>query len=144
MANLPIHWIEVRTYSHATEDEARVARALDFVCPGGALDREVLEGHFGNPLIRLTRRVDEGKAIRALWERWAAFSLPMALGAELDARVDEDGILHFRLDKQAAYRETLALAKDADVIDVRIKLMAFPAKAEEARRVARSILSEDR
>jgi len=54
--------------------------------------------------------------------------------------VDEEGILHFRLDKQAAFEERLALAKDADAIDVRLKLIAYPAKAEEAKRIARSIV----
>ncbi len=142
MANLPIRWLEARTYCHATEDEDRVTRALDSACGSGETSREVLEGHFGNPLARLTRRVVDGKAIRALWERWSAAGLFDVIGRDLEARVDEDGILHFRIDKQAAFQERIALATDADAIDVRVKLMAFPAKPEEARRVARSILSE--
>src|SRR5438093_306164 len=59
-----------------------------------------------------------------------------------EASLDEDGVLHFRLDKQAAYREHLELAKDSDPIDVRLKLIAYPAKPAEARRVAHSILAE--
>src|SRR5437879_1310758 len=55
MAKLPIRWIEARTYRHATEDEGRVGRALDFAVPGGTPAREVLQGHFGNELVRLTR-----------------------------------------------------------------------------------------
>ncbi len=97
MAKLPIHWIEARTYAHATEDEARVSAALAFALPEGESVREVLEGHFGN-------------------------------------------VLDFRLDKQAAFLERWALAKDSDAIDVRLKLVAYPAKPEIARRVARSIL----
>src|SRR6266566_623911 len=103
MAKLPIHWIEARTYAHATEDEARVSAALAFALPEGESVREVLEGHFGNVLVRLTRRIEDGKSIRAIWERWS-------------------------------------LAKDSDAIDVRLKLVAYPAKPEIARRVARSIL----
>ncbi len=140
MAKLPIHWIEVRTYSHATEDETRVSAALAFVLPEGQSVREVLEGHFGNVLVRLTRRIEDGRSIRATWERWSTAGLPQSLESDVDARVDEDGVLHFRLDKQAAFQDRWALAKDSDAIDVRLKLVAYPAKPEIARRVARSIL----
>ncbi|HEX9340369.1 MAG TPA: RNA-binding domain-containing protein [Thermoplasmata archaeon] len=141
MAKLPVRWIEVRTYCHATEDEARVAQALDAVCPVGETVRESLEGHFGNPLLRLTRRVDDGKAIRSVWDRWTAAGLPQDIGRDLESRLDDDGILHFRIDKQAACLEKLALARDADTIDVRLKLMAFPAKRDVAKEVARSVLA---
>lgn len=142
MAKLPIRWIEARTYCHATEEEERVVHALAFACPGGAASREVLEDHFGNPLLRLTRRLEDAKEIRATWEHWAAGGIASAIESDVDARVDDEGILHFRLDKQAAFRETLVLAKDSDTIDVRLKLVAFPAKAEEVRRVARALLTE--
>ena len=141
MAKLPVHWIEARAYCHATEDEARVAQALDAACPAGETARESLEGHFGNVLVRLTRRVEEGKAIRSVWERWTAAGLLENVARDVESRVDDDGILHFRIDKQAAYLEKLALAQDADTIDVRLKLMAFPAKREVARQVARSVLA---
>src|SRR5438132_9978776 len=93
MAKLPIRWIEARTYRHATEDEGRVGRALDFALPGGTPAREVLQGHFGNELVRLTRRLEENPSIRTAWERWTAAGLLEALATEADARVDEEGIL---------------------------------------------------
>ena len=142
MANLPIRWIDARTYCHSTEDEARVAQAIDFACPGGELTREPLEGHFGNSLIRLTRRVDDAKSIRVTWERWNVAGLANAISRDVDARVDEEGVLHFRLAKQAAFQERFELAKDSDSIDVRLKLISYPAKPEQARRVARSIIPE--
>ncbi|MCI4371516.1 MAG: hypothetical protein L3J78_02600 [Thermoplasmata archaeon] len=141
MANLPIRWVEARTYCHSTEEEERVATALAFACPGGEVTREVLEGHFGNPLVRLTRRLENGKLIRAVWDRWSAEGLTDSIGQDVDARIDQEGILHFRLDKQEAFQERLALAKDSDIIDVRLKLIAYPAKPEEARRAARLILA---
>jgi RNA binding exosome subunit len=141
MAKLPIRWIEGRTYCHATEDAARVQRALDFAVPGDPPEREGLRGHFGNDLVRLTRRLEGSASIRATWERWTAGGLLERLATQADARVDEDGVLHFRLDKQAAFEERWSLATDADTIDVRVKLLAYPAKPEEARRVAKSILA---
>jgi len=142
MADLPIRRIEARTYCHATEQEDRVTAALVFAVPEGETSREGLEGHFGNPLVRLTRRVEKRPAIRVVWEHWSVAGLPSAIARDLEARLDEEGVLHFRLDKQAAYMERLELAKDADPIDVRLKLIAYPAKPAEARRVAHSILAE--
>lgn len=144
MADLPIRRIEARTYCHATEEEERVAAALLFAVPEGVTSREELEGHFGNPLVRLTRRVEKRPGIRAVWEHWSAARVPAAIARDVEARLDEEGVLHFRLDKQAAYQERFELAKDADPIDVRLKLIAYPAKPAEARRVAQSILPEAR
>ena len=140
MTKLPIHWIEARTYRHSTEEESRVEQALGFALPAGQSRREALEGHFGNPLIRLTRRIGDASSIRSVWERWSNAGLPSAFASEVDARVDEEGILHFRLDKQEAFQERLVLATNPDAIDVRVKLVAFPAKPDVARRVAHSIV----
>lgn len=142
MASLPIRWAEGRTYCHATEDEGRVEAALAFAFPEGSSSREPLQGHFGNPLVRLTRRIEDRPSIRALWAKWSAAGLPDRIRDDIAARVDEDGVLHFRLDKQAAFRERLELAKEADAIDVRVKLIAYPAKPEEARRAARALFTE--
>jgi len=140
MVSLPIRRIEAHTYCHATEEEERVATALAFACPEGETSREPLEGHFGNPLVRLTRRVEKAAAIRTVWERWTAARLPAWIVKDVEARIDEDGFLHFRLGKQAAYREALEVAGDSDAIDIRVKLIAYPAKPEEIRRVAQSVL----
>ncbi|OLD91751.1 hypothetical protein AUG86_00385 [Euryarchaeota archaeon 13_1_20CM_4_64_14] len=142
MADLPIRRIEARTYCHATEEEERVATALALAVPEGVASREQLEGHFGNPLVRLTRRVEKRPAIRAVWSHWAAAGVPSAIARDIEARLDEDGVLHFRFDKQAAFRERLELAGDSDPIDIRLKLIAYPAKPAEARRVAHAILAE--
>ena len=57
MARLPIHWIEARAHCHATEEEGRVLQALNTACPGESLSREVVRGHFGNPLVVFRRRL---------------------------------------------------------------------------------------
>ena len=142
MADLPIRRIEARTHCHATEEEERVATALAFAVPEGVAAREELEGHFGNPLVRLTRRVEKRPAIRAVWSSWAAAGSPSAIARDVEARIDDEGVLHFRLDKQAAFLDRLELAHDSDPIDVRLKLVAYPAKPAEARRVAHAILAE--
>lgn len=143
MADLPIHWILARTYGHATEVETRVAQALDEACPGPAPERRWLAGPYGAPLVVLSRRLGRKEAIAEAWGRWADAGIPRALVPTLDARIDADGILHFRLDKQRAFQGTLALADTADAIDVQVKLKAFPARAEVVRSVARTLTGAD-
>lgn len=131
-----------RAYCHATEDEDRVVHALDSVCPAGEDQRDVLEGQFGNPIVRLVRRVDDSKDVLRAWEIWEKAGLIDAIRPQVDARTDKEGILHLRIDKQRAFEGTLAPAKDEDSIDVRVKLKAYPAREEEIRRVVRALVAE--
>lgn len=140
MPALPILWIEVRAHCHATEDEGRVGQALAFVAAGGSLARSTVEGHFGNPIVRLVRRLEHRRELEDTWSRWSAGGVPASLAADLPRRLDADGVLHFRLDKQAAYQGSFAPSLDADALDVGVRLVAHPAKPEAFLRVARSLL----
>jgi RNA-binding protein len=140
MANPPIHWITARVYCHATEDEDLVRRALDNIVPAASEERQVLEGQFGGPLIVLTRRVSASPEVAETWNRWAAAGLIDRIRESVDQRLDSEGVLHVRLDKQAAFGGVLALATGTDVVDVQAKLKAFPARQDILRRVAREVV----
>jgi RNA binding exosome subunit len=142
MASLPIHWIAARTYCQVTEEEDRVVKALDTTIIGGAAGRDALEGQFGNPVVVLMRRVERAEGLRATWARWREAGLLAALKDDLEARLDADGILHFRLDKESAFAGALTPARGTDPIDIQVKLKAYPASPEEVRRVARSLMEE--
>lgn len=142
MPSLPIRWILARTYCQATEDEARVDAALDAAVRGGKTSRDRRTGQFGNPVLVLSRRLDTAEDLRAAWRRWGEAGILGALVADLEARLDDEGVLHFRLDKQDAYEGRLILHRDADTIDVQVKLKAYPAKPAEIRRVARILVAE--
>lgn len=136
MVSLPVHWIEARTYCHATEEVSRVARALETACPGGTVRREAYEGQHGNPILLLEHRLEDGEEMRQVWERWRDAGVLEALRSDVSARVDDEGILHFRLDKQRAFEGKLALVREGDAIDVRVRLKAFPAKPDAFQRIA--------
>lgn len=142
MASLPLRWIHARTLCQATEEESRVAQALHAVLPGGETTRDSVEGQHGNPVVILTRRLESSGELRSAWERWTHAGLVEALRPALESRVDDEGVLHFRVDKQRAYQGKLALAGEADAIDVQVKLKAYPAKPQEIRRVARLLVME--
>lgn len=142
MASRPIHWVLVRVYVHATEEEDRVRQALDVVCPGGETRREVLEGQHGNLITHLLRRVEDSGTIAATWAAWERSGIVAGLRDRLEERIDEDGILHFRAGKQEAFAGTAVLAADpeGDTLDVQVKLKAFPARPEEIRRTAHALV----
>jgi len=142
MASLPIHWIMARVYCQATEEAERVVQALDTAIPGATETREKLEGEFGNPVLVITRRVDRSEGIRSVWDRWQAANVVQGLREGLESRIDEDGVLHFRIDKQAACAGGLTPARGADAIDIQVKLKAYPAKREEILKVARGLVAE--
>lgn len=143
MASLPIHWIQARTYCQATEVEERVGTALDGAARGGEGTRDRVEGQFGNPVLILTRRIERAADIRGSWQRWREARLLSELERDLVTRLDDDGILHFRVDKQAALQGTIRLAGSGDAIDIQVKLKAYPANRKEIEKVARALLAED-
>ena len=140
MASLPIRRIVARVFCQATEEEDRVKHALGIALPAGAEGRDRVEGQFGNPVVILTRTAERAEEINAAWARWREAGLLPALLGTLERRLDEDGILHFRLEKEAAYGEQLVLADCSDSIDIQVKLKAYPAKPAEIHRVARALL----
>lgn len=142
MSSLPIRWIAARAYCQATEEESRVGEALQAVVSGGAASTERVAGQFGNTVLVLSRRADHADEVRATWSRWREADLPRDLLPDLEGRLDDDGVLHFRLDKQDAAAGRLQLRRSADAIDVQVKVKAYPAKREEIQRVALAMLSE--
>lgn len=142
MASLPIRWVAARAYCQVTEDEARVTEALTVVVSGGTASEERLEGQFGNPVVVLSRRADHARDLRETWGLWARANLPRDLLRDLEGRLDDDGVLHFRLDKQEAAQGRVRLQREADAIDVKVKIEAYPAKPDVVRHVARALLSE--
>lgn len=142
MASLPIRWILARTHCQATEDEPRVVAALDVALPGGQTSKDRLVGQFGNPVVVLARRLEKAEDMRAAWRRWDEAGVLAEMREDLEGRVDENAVLHFRLDKQEAAQGRIALVRDGDAIDVQVKVKAYPARPEEIRRVARSLVME--
>lgn len=141
MGSLPIWWIVARTYCQATEEETRVASALDASVSGGEGTREALDGQSGNPVVVLERRLERSEEVRATWERWSAAGLVATLRDRVEERLDDDAVIHFRIDKEEAFQGTLVLAREGDTIDIQVKVKSYPANPVEIRRVARQLVS---
>ena len=132
MASPPFHYVEVRAFSYVTEDEQRVENALRALLPEEVeLDRAESEGHYGDPILVLSTRVEDEDAVETVLDRLGR--LPEAereqLAAELDERVDEDCNLFVTLDKQAAATGEVRLGEG---LALRGKVEAYPATRERA------------
>lgn len=140
MSSVPLHYVELRTFRYATEDTERVEAALrTFLPEDAAVERAASEGHYGDPIVVLSVRLEKAADVRAVLE--AVESLPPEeadrLRSELPARVDEDCNLYVTFDKQAAAGGEVRLGEG---ITLRGKVEAYPARREAAVENARGLL----
>ncbi|SEH64748.1 hypothetical protein SAMN05192561_1205 [Halopenitus malekzadehii] len=142
MARVPLHYVELRTFCYATEDEKRVTAALETFLPeDAAIDRVENVGHHGDRIVVLSARVETADEMRHVLDRLADLEAIDRVIDELGERVDENCSLFLRLDKQAAFRDDVRLG---DGITLRGKVEAYPAKREAAVENARELLERHR
>jgi len=140
MSSLPLHYVDLRAFSYATEDEQRVAEALRYYLPEETeLDRASTEGFHGDRIVVLSARVERANDVRVVLRRLAEFEGIEGVVEELDERVDDNCAFHLTLDKQAAYRGEVALG---DGLVLRGKIEAYPAKKEIAVANLRELLAD--
>jgi RNA binding exosome subunit len=124
---MPIAYIDVSFFAHATEDEAKVIEATRHLLPPSQLEnidfsKTNLQGHHGNPIALFETKIKEKEIVKAVAE-----NLSSNLGVldketllrEISLHV-EKGSLYLRFDKQAAYKKTFKLGV-ADPIRVRLR-----------------------
>lgn len=126
----------------ATEAEERVREALSIFVPLDSITAIAAEGHFGNDIkiLEATLKRKDGLAFfRILREQLPREEL-VKLRREMSSRVDDECHFHLRLDKQAAYKGTVRLTDSKDAIDVTAFIATYPARREEAIRIAGELL----
>ena len=139
MGAVPLHYVDLRAFAYATEDEPRVERALRTYLPEAAsIDRVETTGHHGDRIVVLTARVETADEVRYVLDRLRELEDFEAVLDELDDRVDEDCSFHLSLDKQAAYRGTVRRGRG---IQLRAKVEAYPARRPAAVENARAALT---
>ena len=139
MAEVPFHYIDLRAFCYATEDDKRVEEALRAYLPEEfEIERATSEGHHGDRILVLSARVENADEMRHVLSKVAELPDADRLLDELDDRVDDNCSLFLRLDKQSAYRGAAELGKG---ITLRAKVEAYPAKKEQAVENAREALS---
>jgi hypothetical protein len=142
MPRVPFHYIDLRTFCYATEDEKRVEDAIRAFLPEEfELDRMENTGHHGDRIVVLSARVENADEMRHILDRLAELDDIDRVIEELDERVDDNCSFFLRLDKQAAFQDEIRLGPG---ITLRAKVEAYPAKHEAAVENAREALEQSR
>ena len=129
----PIKSAEISVFSHATEDEEKVKKAITNLIPGKEIiiEESKLSGHFEDPIILFTSKIENRKEaselLALIYKRLSSVDR-LQIDSDLVDRVDEAGVIYFRIDKQKAYFGRVVL-NDADPIRIKLK-MQLPHKAD--------------
>lgn len=130
MASVPFHYVDLRAFCYATEDEKRVEDALRTYLPEEfPIERAETEGYHGDRILVLSARVETADDVRHVLSRLRGSADLERVEAELDDRVTENCELFLTLDKQAAFHGDVSLGEG---ITLRAKVEAYPAKKAAA------------
>jgi RNA-binding protein len=106
----PIGYIDIRVFSHATENPTKVETATKNLFPTELTEdlvfqKTALSGHHSNPIIILTAQLKDRKLLPSALQKLGA-SLSALDKEQLDEEIKlhlEKGNLYLRFDKQAAF-----------------------------------------
>ncbi len=138
-----VHNIALETFLYPTEDLKKVRKALSLVLPEKAkLKTEDVESFYGPKIAKLTFWTDKAADIKAMLQK-----ITSSLSKEdhetivntLDERMDENGALFLRFNKQKAYSGKLVLDYKGDSIKTTVKIASFPANLNNMRYNAKII-----
>ena len=153
-----IHYISLRVSAQATEDPKKVRSAIGLFLPpaedesklkgSDIISEYVTSGYYGNKIILMEAELHKKKhtqyVIDLIRQRLGKQEM-LQLVKQVHLRVDDDCNLYIRFNKQQAFQGKLVMTNTSDVVLLRIKLKAYPAKYERAIEVARIIFdTEDR
>ncbi len=138
MPSVPFHYVDLRAFCYATEDQKRVEGALRSFLPEDVeIERATSEGHHGDRIVVLSARVERADEMRHVLDRLSDLDTAQQLADELGERVDDNCSLFLRVDKQAAFGGDVRLG---DGLTLRAKVEAYPATKEKAVENAREAL----
>jgi RNA binding exosome subunit len=145
------HHVRITTFIQATEDEDKVLDAIATFIPEDIDDDDVYfdvnetKGYFGNPIKVVNTEIKRSRAVRAFLKNLKELLTDedkRYILEHLDEKVDEEGTLYLRFNKQKAYLGEVELDEGADVVQVRIKVKAFPMKKETVAKDVKEWLEE--
>ncbi|NJE75436.1 RNA-binding protein [Thermococcus sp. ES12] len=151
MGKIRAHHVRITTFIQATEDEDKVLEAIATFIPDEIDDDDVLfdvddtTGFFGNPIKVVNVEIKRSRAVRAFLDHFRELLSEddrRYLLEHLDEKVDEEGTLYVRFNKQKAYLGEPEIDEGGDTIQVRIKVKAFPMRKEAVMKAVREWLEE--
>jgi len=125
-SKLPIGYIDIRVFAHATEDQLKVETATKNLFPISLQEtlifqKTTLTGHHSNPILLITAKLTDRKLLPLALEKLGASLSALdkeQLNQDIDLRI-EKGNLYLRFDKQAAFLGSPKLSQN-DPIHLKI------------------------
>ncbi len=126
------HYVEFKTYCHATEDPEKVESALENIAGEDIeIDYSKAEGYYGNRIIILESKIERNREMDAFFDKLPESAIETLLKT-LERRIDERCNFFFRLDKEKAFLDELELSEGENTIKVRARVESYPSKKETA------------
>ena len=139
---IPLIHMDFRIHVHGTEVESKVESAVRNAFGEVDIQRKSTSGFHGNPIIVLSGRIGNRRMIGQFLARLPRDYINQ-IAEEAEKRIDENLMLHFRIDKQAAFMGAIAPPSDiGDTISISIKIEAFPATLQKALASLNELLQE--
>ncbi len=118
-SKFPIAYVEIRVFSHATEDLAKVEAAVLNTLPESLATEVKFEktncvGHHGNPIVLVQTKLTEKSKLVSLLEKMGSGLSSLdkeQFAAEFRQHMEKHN-LYLRLDKQSAFLGNLKLTSD--------------------------------
>jgi RNA binding exosome subunit len=125
-SGVPILYIDIRVFAHATEDLDKVLTAVRNILPAEsvgtvAFKKSSLTGHHRNPIVLFETRIKDRRVAQAVFEKLSS-SLSLLYKELLSSEIIqhlENGNLYIRLDKQSAFLNEVKLSS-SDPIHLKI------------------------
>ncbi len=134
--------LHARVLAHSTEDIDKVKLALANVIGPREFTTAKVEGIHGNPITVIEANTTEPDDISPLFSKMSIEDLGRLLGT-LDQRIDEGCNAFVRIDKQRAYFGEIGLGHGDDVVAIRIRVAAFPAKSKVAKKIMGEVIGRE-
>ncbi len=151
MAKLRAHHVRLTTFIQATEDEDKVLDAIATFIPEEIDEDDIIfdidetKGFFGNPIKVVNVEIKRSKAVRTFLDYFKELLSEddkRYIIENLDEKVDDEGTLYVRFNKQKAYLGDVEIDEGPDVVQVKIKVKAFPMRKEAVVKAVREWLEE--
>jgi len=131
--------ISVDAFCYPTENKQHVLSALHTIIniENAELKENKIESHYGPEIIQIKFKTTRPKEIQTLIDHIEQHA---KINDAID-RVDEEGFLHLRFDKQAASQGEIKLTAGGDIIKVKIRLVSYPFNVQEVKKTAKELFA---
>ena len=139
-----IERILISAVVHSTEDPNKVGEAISLLFPFEfKIDVYEAKGYYGNPIKYLEVKISKKQEIKEFWNYFIKLLDEKDKNYLLDTlehRIDNQNILHIRIDKQKAYLGSIRIVEGGDAIVLKIKIVTYPARKEKVVKAVKELI----